>query len=119
MYFVKILQESKRCYATVVQKQFFFTPPASIQVVREVGTSLSGVQRARKLGLGGKVKEKRMSTRPRVWFVPRMKGGGPRITRGWDEIEAESELGVGKLDRIGGGCKNQECRGWIWMGGGE
>lgn len=118
MYFVKILQESKRCYGTVVQKQFF-TPPASIQVVREVGTSLSGVQRAGKLGLGGKVKEKRMSTRPRVWFGPRMKGGGPRITRGWDEIEAESERGVGRLDRIGGGCKHQECRGWIWMGGGE
>lgn len=33
-------------------------------------------QRSGKLGLSGKVKVKRVSTRPRVWFEPRIKGGG-------------------------------------------
>jgi len=85
--------------------KLFFIFPASVQVVREVGTSPSGVQRAGKLGLGGKVPDE---------CGPRAKGGGGGLQgdgMGWDGIEAESEPDVFSLDRIGGGCKKSRVQG--------
>lgn len=46
-----------------------------------------------------------------------MKGGGgegePCITRGWDEIEAESEPGVSRWGRIEVGHKKTRVEEWV------
>lgn len=73
------------------EMELFFIPPASIQVVREVGTSLSGVQRAGKLGLGGwksEGKEDEYQTKSVVWA----RNEGRRRTSyykgmGWDSVD--------------------------------
>lgn len=108
----KMLQHSR------TEMELFFIPPTSILLAREVGTGLS---KSRKTGSGweSEGKEDEYQTKSVVWAQNEGRKRRTSYCKGWDEREAELELGVGRLESIEGGCKNQECRGWFWIGKGE